>query len=246
MRIELPVTLFPARLPAVVAQTASYIVLYKPPRMHSVPLKEYRGPTLLSWCAGLFPEVLRVRGRNLWEGGLVHRLDYETQGLVLAARDQGTFDALASEQEAGRFVKEYRAVSCRSGETLLAGFPQRPVLGAPPVTVASGFRAFGPGRKVVRPDHSGVFDQGLPYCTEILDLGDEGGLTVFRVRLYRGFRHQIRCHLAWLGYPLLNDPLYGGAALSFSGALLGGLPEAVQDMALCATALTCSSFSPIC
>jgi 23S rRNA pseudouridine1911/1915/1917 synthase len=32
------------------------------------------------------------------------------------------------------------------------------------------------------------------------------------VRIDRGFRHQIRCHLAWLGYPLINDALYGGAS----------------------------------
>jgi 23S rRNA pseudouridine1911/1915/1917 synthase len=29
--------------------------------------------------------------------------------------------------------------------------------------------------------------------------------------LKRGFRHQIRCHLAWTGFPILNDPVYGGA-----------------------------------
>jgi 23S rRNA pseudouridine1911/1915/1917 synthase len=36
-------------------------------------------------------------------------------------------------------------------------------------------------------------------------------LVLCRARILRGFRHQIRCHLAWLGFPILHDSLYGGA-----------------------------------
>jgi 23S rRNA pseudouridine1911/1915/1917 synthase len=32
----------------------------------------------------------------------------------------------------------------------------------------------------------------------------------FTLRIRRGFRHQIRCHLAWLGFPITGDALYGG------------------------------------
>jgi 23S rRNA pseudouridine1911/1915/1917 synthase len=38
-------------------------------------------------------------------------------------------------------------------------------------------------------------------------------LVYFRLRISRGFRHQIRCHLAWLGYAILNDKIYGGKRL---------------------------------
>ncbi|MDR1301832.1 MAG: hypothetical protein LBK43_05105, partial [Treponema sp.] len=67
-----------------------------------------------------------------------------------------------------------------------------------------------------------ALDQGRPYITEIIEpvprpplspvLPEEpsGAHTYFRLRLKRGFRHQIRCHLAWIGYPILNDTLYGG------------------------------------
>jgi 23S rRNA pseudouridine1911/1915/1917 synthase len=53
-------------------------------------------------------------------------------------------------------------------------------------------------------------DRGRPYRTEIIHWETRGEYTLFRLRIYRGFRHQIRCHLAWMGYPLLNDALYGG------------------------------------
>jgi 23S rRNA pseudouridine1911/1915/1917 synthase len=39
---------------------------------------------------------------------------------------------------------------------------------------------------------------------------DSGHYRCFRLEISRGFRHQIRCHLAWLGFPLLGDLLYGG------------------------------------
>ncbi|MDR0387539.1 MAG: hypothetical protein LBH57_05840, partial [Treponema sp.] len=48
------------------------------------------------------------------------------------------------------------------------------------------------------------------YCTGILSAENSKGFSAFRIRIQRGFRHQIRCHLAWLGFPLVNDPLYGG------------------------------------
>jgi 23S rRNA pseudouridine1911/1915/1917 synthase len=35
-------------------------------------------------------------------------------------------------------------------------------------------------------------------------------LQIFNLRIRRGFRHQIRCHLAWIGKPILYDTLYGG------------------------------------
>jgi 23S rRNA pseudouridine1911/1915/1917 synthase len=53
--------------------------------MHSVPLKN-GGDTLLDWYAGIFPPVMDMCGRKEGEGGLLHRLDFETQGLVLFAK----------------------------------------------------------------------------------------------------------------------------------------------------------------
>jgi 23S rRNA pseudouridine1911/1915/1917 synthase len=53
-------------------------------------------------------------------------------------------------------------------------------------------------------------DRGNPYKTDILELNSTGETCCFRLRIARGFRHQIRCHLSWLGYPILNDGLYGG------------------------------------
>jgi 23S rRNA pseudouridine1911/1915/1917 synthase len=177
----------------------------------------------------LFPELRSLQGRGEGEGGLIHRLDYETQGLVLFGRTQRGMDSLLAQQEGGNIAKEYGALVARP-EKILPGFPPPPpvlkaIEGPLPRFVESPFRAWGPGRKAVRPGLSGLaggrklaFDRGSPYRTRILewregDAPSSGpeGLRVCRAGIVRGFRHQIRCHLAWLGFPILNDTLYGGA-----------------------------------
>ena len=195
--------------PYVVVETAAYLVLYKPPLLHSVPLKHSEGSTLLSWCAEAFPDVMLVRGLNQWEGGILHRLDYETRGLVLCARNQSAFDALFTQQKAGMFIKQYKALSAPEQSALLSGFPPRPHNAAPPFTIKSAFRAYGQARKAVRPLYSNS-KNGVLYSTNIIGCSNSGTALQWTLSLCQGFRHQVRCHLSWLGYPILNDSLYGG------------------------------------
>ncbi|MDR2193459.1 MAG: RNA pseudouridine synthase [Treponema sp.] len=221
------------------AETPSYAVVYKPACMHTVPLcgdrrNRYgrdgaaaeKPRTLLDWYAALFPDVRAVRGRQAWEYGVLHRLDFATRGLVFIAKTQYACDALMREQEQGLFVKTYRAESAgHAGGGAAVGFPPCPYSGiATGGVIESAFRAFGPGRASVRPvltpfpkNKDIALDHGAYYKTEIIEkiekIGkaeDKENAVVFRIHLARGFRHQIRCHLAWLGYPLLNDSLYGG------------------------------------
>jgi 23S rRNA pseudouridine1911/1915/1917 synthase len=207
--------------PVLVDESGGYAILYKPPRLHCVPLAAGEGGTLLEWYARRFPAVLDLRGRKGVEGGMVHRLDYETSGLVLAAKSQGALDFFLSLQEGGKFIKEYEALSRRAAGTL-PGFPPPPETSfadgsfRPPV-IESFFRPYGVGRKTVRPlvepaRHGREYasDRGGPYRTELCGVEKrEDGSVRFTLRIRRGFRHQIRCHLAWTGWPVLNDPRYG-------------------------------------
>jgi 23S rRNA pseudouridine1911/1915/1917 synthase len=198
--------------------------------MHTVPLKQQyfsqdntvkTRRTLLDWCAAGYPQVLAARGAHEWEGGMVHRLDYETAGLTLAAKTQKALDTFRAQQELGLFIKTYRAV-CRNAPPL-KGFPPAPAFTGAPCVIASPFRPFGPGGKAVRPalraERGNIaWDQGKPYRTKVIKALSCRDVTVFTVQIARGFRHQIRCHLAWLGFPILNDLLYGGVR---RGSFLG-------------------------
>ncbi|MDR2517417.1 MAG: RNA pseudouridine synthase [Spirochaetaceae bacterium] len=220
--------------PLVIDETGDFAVVWKPPRMHCAPLQGGSGGTLLEWYAARFSAVLDLAGRKAGEGGLLHRLDYETRGLVLFAKNQRALEFLLATQSEGGFVKEY-AACCVKAPHLLPGFPPPPAVPdfaaadfppteSAPLLIKSFFRPFGPARKQVRPvtgessqNRTIARDRGGYYQTEIC--GASGPPFRFTLRIRRGFRHQIRCHLSWLGYPIVNDPLYGTGEKADGGFL---------------------------
>ena len=190
--------------PYVLEETDNFAVVFKPAGMHSVPLKQKSGGTLLEWYAP--------------QANIMHRLDCETHGLVLFAKNRESFNFFKEVQDEGNFIKEYSAI-CKnnSSDNNANGFPQPPVFSdmcpsfENPLVIESFFRPFGPGRKQVRPviddskkHYETAKDKGGTYKTEIIMIHD----NVFTVRLRRGFRHQIRCHLCWIGRPIQGDSLY--------------------------------------
>jgi hypothetical protein len=121
-------------------------------------------------------------GRNPWEGGVLHRLDTPTSGLVLVARTQRAFDDLWEEQRHDEIVKTYLAVSSKRLSPLPVGFVPFPfgdiTLGR--TVIRSLFRPFGEKGRVVRPvaedspsAHRGK-STGIWYETEVEFLGKDG------------------------------------------------------------------------
>jgi len=179
--------------PYVLEETEDFAVVFKPPKMHSAPANgksKKNDGTLVSW----FEEKSKCFD-------IMHRLDFETHGLVLFAKNEKSFLFFKYLQDNNEFVKEYSAV-CN---------PLKPSLVQIPMFIESYFRSYGPGRKLVRPEIDDdkkhkviVKDKGGFYRTEIVEKSN----NLFTVRIKRGFRHQIRCHLCWIGFPIVNDPLY--------------------------------------
>ena len=210
--------------PSILKSTDDYLIIYKPPGMHSVPGK---GNNIVQWCESVLPGFLNVDGRKEGEGGLLHRLDYETHGLLLAAVNQNAFGLFFAEQNNGNIIKSYDAVAIKTtrqpkGFPLIAPLIPPDIYEHNPFILNSFFRSYGPGAKQVRPVICDIpaeyaSDHGNKYCTEITRLRiinpnkkNNDLIYHFGINLRRGFRHQIRCHLAWAGFPILNDKLYGG------------------------------------
>lgn len=194
-----------------VLENKDFVVFYKERGLATVPLKAGGGSSLLSVASSLFPEVGMPFSPNYWEGGVLHRLDTITSGLVLIARTRSFFDLMRKEQEEGRFIKRYRAKTLSLDP--IEGFPPFDGNFEQGCRIESAFRAYGPGRKAVRPV---AFEKIKPddaiYSTKVEDIrGDEVFLS-----LSRGFRHQVRCHLAWCGHVITGDVLYGAPEGSFS------------------------------
>ena len=188
----------------IVYENKDMLIADKPHGIPTVPLKSQdMVGTLLGMVAESCPDILSVKGMNAWEYGAVHRLDTATSGLVVFTRTQEAYDYLCSIQKNNLMEKTYRA--CVETSDRLKGF-DRP--NAKAYEIVSYFRSYGPGSKEVRPVQDiKRADSPVLYSTRVTDLGD----NVMECMITRGFRHQIRSHLAWAGLPIKGDKLYGKA-----------------------------------
>ncbi|MBQ0052088.1 MAG: RNA pseudouridine synthase [Treponema sp.] len=193
-----------------------FVVVYKPAGIPSAPLTDGEF-SALTFAMENFPQIKKVKGRKEIEYGLVHRIDTETSGLVLVALDQEFYDFIQKEQCEGRFEKWYRAkvqVMPKLSEKM-AGFPDNgnileELLSKKEVEVRSAFRKFGQKGKEVRPvvEGSGKAAEkksgNREYFTKI-QLTEQ---NFIHAHIVSGFRHQVRCHLAWCGLPIVGDKIY--------------------------------------
>lgn len=185
----------------VILEREGYVVVDKPAGVPSHPLREGEIGTVAGALVARYPEMRGV-GYSDREPGILHRLDNDTSGLMLAARDQQTFDALRQQLQAGKIEKRYIA-RCVGIVTA----PQ--VIDAP---IASDPR----DRRKVRVCYDAREVKRLraqPARTEVLrsELDTDGSRV--EVRANNARRHQVRVHLASIGHPLLGDTLYGGPTL---------------------------------
>jgi 23S rRNA pseudouridine1911/1915/1917 synthase len=185
-------------------EDAHLIAADKPPGMHTAPLRRGESGTLLDRLIARYPGLEKVPGYKGIEPGLLHRLDRETSGVVIVARSEEAFKKLSTRFDRGEALKEYVAVCAGTAGAEGSHF-----------LLKSRFAPFGPGGKRVRVVTDGA-GRALAkratadeYSTEAVVERRREGLLYVRVRIRKGFRHQIRAHLAFLGMPIVGDALYG-------------------------------------
>jgi 23S rRNA pseudouridine1911/1915/1917 synthase len=230
--------------PRIVFEGGGIIVVAKPAGMHCAPTGSPEGDaagdpsTLCAWLFGLRPTAAAIRGRGKGEGGLLHRLDAPTSGLVAFASDEDAFAAVIAAAGAGKFVKRYRALGVPVGSGLLGSKPEsiapagvdastwsRCLRGSDlrrisdmlsGTAVESRFRPYGPGAARVAcsspdstPSGGGKAWTRDAYRSDIAEARPYKDGVLAEIELSRGFRHQVRAHMAWLGLPLEGDRTYG-------------------------------------
>jgi 23S rRNA pseudouridine1911/1915/1917 synthase len=180
----------------VLFESEDFVIVDKPAGLPTAPLTRSDSRSLAAALLARYPEMRGVGFRDR-EPGLVHRLDNETSGVVLAARSQEAFQTARSLFESASIEKRYQAVVTvdvpETGEleTLLGPDPADArrvrVFAEPPDGYA----------KLCRTSYR-VLRRGARFA--LVELSVE-----------RAFRHQIRAHLAHLGFPIAGDAVYGGA-----------------------------------
>lgn len=161
------------------------IALNKPPFMPTHPSHEHQSDTLANALAYYFenkgiPFVFRA----------VNRLDRDTSGVVLVAKNKNAAFVLAKQIAEFKVEKKYIAIV--NGELLENG------------VIEGNIRRVTEGKM-----ERGVFPDGQYALTEYEVLSVKNGLSALTVTPKTGRTHQIRVHLSHIGHPILGDTLYG-------------------------------------
>lgn len=192
-----------------------FVVIKKPRGLPSAPLFE-GDECAFTQAAKLYPYLLEVSGKKAIEHGLVHRIDTETEGLLLIAATQECYNAFIKFQREGKFLKGYSA-KCQRIEKMPEGFPPAEFLlennsnSIKKYTVSSKFRPFSLKSAQVRPVTSDSGKAAQKKCSEKIyttEIFMDTDKLFAKCSIKEGYRHQVRCHLAWLGFPVRGDKLY--------------------------------------
>jgi 23S rRNA pseudouridine1911/1915/1917 synthase len=171
---------------AVVHEDADLLVIDKPAGLVVHPGSGNWSGTMLNALLHHSPEAA-----NLPRAGIVHRLDKDTSGLLVVAKNEAAQTSLVRQLQARSVKRTYLALA--RGKVAAAGTVDAPI-----------------GRHPVHRTRMAVVPGGKPAVTHYRVRKRFAAHTLLECDLETGRTHQIRVHLASIGHPLEGDPVYAG------------------------------------
>lgn len=166
----------------IVFEDEHIIIVNKPPSMPVHPVKQHQTNTL----ANIITYYMKSRGEN-YVFRAVNRLDKDTSGLVLIAKNKFCANVLKNKVDKNYFAFCHGKLEC-------GGTISKPI----------GLKE---DSKIVRC----VLNSGTQAITHYKVLSANEEISFIKLWLETGKTHQIRCHMSSIGHPLLGDDLYGGS-----------------------------------
>jgi 23S rRNA pseudouridine1911/1915/1917 synthase len=180
----------------VVYEDASVLVVDKPAGLVVHPAPGHWDGTLVNGLLARTPEGADAYGgiAGVRRPGIVHRLDRDTSGLLMVARDDAAQTSLMAQLKARRVKKTYLALAAGALEASV-GRIEAPI-----------------GRDPKNRQRMAVVADGRAAITRYRVRERLPGWTLLELDLVTGRTHQIRVHLAAIGHPVAGDPVYATGA----------------------------------
>jgi len=183
--------ILPESIPlSVIYEDADVIILDKPAGMTVYPAPGHHGQTLINALLAYYPPLAKIGSPN--RPGIVHRLDKDTSGLLVVAKNDAAQQNLIGQFKARSITKVYLAL-VKGRVTSPHGIIEAPI-----------------GRDPYNRKRMAVVEKGKEARTEYRIREYAGNNTLLEVVLKTGRTHQIRVHLSAIGYPVVGDSTYGG------------------------------------
>ena len=196
-----PLPLEPEPTPLVIVyEDGDMLVLDKPAGMVVHPAPGHAQGTLVQALLARYPDLPGINGRQ--RPGIVHRLDKDTSGLLMVAKNERAHRSLSEQLAGHRIAKGYLALVSGRLE------PPRGLIDAPI------------GRDPSQRQRMAVTRDGRTARTGYVELGSLSGHSLALAVPESGRTHQIRVHFSAIGRPLVGDRLYAGDTSLFGRQFL--------------------------
>lgn len=195
----------------IVFEDEDLIVVNKPSGLVIHPAAGHSQDTLVNALIAHTKDLSMKFGED--RPGIVHRLDKETSGLLVVAKNDFSHGALAKQFQNRTIHRIYYAVGIgrpkKMTDRIISFLARHPVDRKKYSSLKNIKSNLNIGSLPNEVSNSGINPIGKRAITNYEVLKSENGLIYFRLKLETGRTHQIRIHLSELGHPILGDKLYG-------------------------------------